>query len=140
MKGTTTIVTAMLVLTAVPALAASETVEKVTVVPPYVVTKATAGLFNQKQTSVTVSRNVGYGDLDLNTRQGQSALQSRVREAAVGVCGELDRNYGKFRDVPAKSGACVQTASADAMKQARNGGARMAMLGAIGGVKTAANQ
>ncbi len=140
MKGTMTIVTALFVLTSVPAFAAAETTEKVTVVPPYVVTKATTGLFNRKQTSITISRNVGYGDLDLNTPQGQSALQSRVREAAAGVCNELDRRYGATFNTPAKSGNCIQTASADAMMQARSGGARAAMQGGLGGVKTASNQ
>ena len=137
MKGTTTIVTALLILTPIPAFAAPEATESVTVIPPYVVTKASTGLFKNKETTVTISRNVDYGDLDLNSSQGQSALQGRVRQAAAGVCHELDRRYPESMNNPVKSGNCVRTASADAMTQIRNGGAQTAMATGSGNIRTA---
>ena len=137
MKGTPTIVTALLLLTPLPALAANETTESVTVIPPYVVAKASTGYFKDKETTVTISRNVDYGDLDLKTPQGQAALQGRVKEAAAGVCHQLDRRYPTSMNVPVKSGNCVRTAENDAMAQVRGGGAQMAMAGS-GNIRTAA--
>lgn len=131
MKGTSKYVTAMLVLTAVPAFAATplpETSENVTVVPPYTVTKASAGLFNDREGSVTVAENVGYGDLDLSTPAGENALENRVKLAAMDVCHELDRHENRFRYTPIKSGSCVDNAEHDALRQAHNGGIRTAAL------------
>lgn len=44
----------------------------------------------------TVRTTVHYGDLDLQTRAGASALYSRLSEAATHVCGDLMEPYARL--------------------------------------------
>jgi len=105
---------AILAATTAPALAQPDASEHITVPSPNVVQKTNIG--PTRTTTITVSQAVPYGDLDLRTGQGMTKLQGRVRQAAAGVCRELDRRYPK----PAYSGEtvnndCVGTATRQAM-------------------------
>lgn len=72
-------------------------------------------------TTVSVSREVAFRDLDLTTPDGRFALQERVKQAASDACRELDRR------LPARTNAiavpenrhCVQNTIADAMPRVR---------------------
>src|SRR4051812_45075439 len=98
MQATSKLATAMIVLLAAPAYAQppyvqNEGSETITVTPPYVVTKTTTGAIRDRTTSYSISRVVSYADLDLKTDSGVSNLEGRVKEAATGVCQEMDMRY-----------------------------------------------
>jgi UrcA family protein len=63
---------------------------------------------------ITLTRKVGYQDLDLTTQAGATALEKRVKDTAGEACKEIDRLY----PLSTPGGAsCVKTAVDDAMKQ-----------------------
>lgn len=72
------------------------------------------GAANAADAVVTQSLSVNYGDLDLDTREGNATLYRRLRAAALRVCGEPDarslREAGMAR-------ACYAKAMDDAVKQ-----------------------
>lgn len=56
---------------------------------------------------------VSYADLDLNSEDGQSTLQGRLKGAVRKVCGSYDsRSLKEVRD----HGACIEEASASAQR------------------------
>jgi UrcA family protein len=65
---------------------------------------------------VTLTRRVGYSDLDLKTKAGADALDKRVAEAAEATCAELDKQYPLL---PNTSADCAKTANANAMVQVK---------------------
>jgi UrcA family protein len=96
---------------------AQEASEKVTVFAPYVVKKTT----KDRVTTISVSRDVSYQDIDLTASDGQAALEARVRQAAQDVCRELDRRFITSAYVTVSSNkSCVKDAQAEAMVQVRN--------------------
>lgn len=60
------------------------------------------------------TRLVGYADLDLNTKEGQAQLNSRLRKAAKDVCGLSQRDLPSSEWESARQ--CYQKALADARK------------------------
>jgi UrcA family protein len=65
---------------------------------------------------ISLSRRVGYSDLNLATHAGAMELERRVTEAAQGACKELDKLYpltAKVGDSP----ACAKKAADAAMVQ-----------------------
>lgn len=72
---------------------------------------------------ITLSRQVGYGDLNLSTSQGQATLERRIRDVAKEACEQLDKMYpldeadsgGGYSD----NRTCVSDAEQGAMKQAK---------------------
>ena len=63
---------------------------------------------------VSMSAVVGYGDLDLRTPAGKTALDKRVSETAQTVCHELDMKYpGGTPD----ASTCAKDARTGAQKQ-----------------------
>ena len=104
----------ILAATTAPALAQPDASEHITVPAPSIVQKTNVGPTSTR--TITVSQAVAYGDLNLGTQEGMTKLQGRVKQAAAGVCRELDRRYPK----PAYTGEtvhndCVGTATRQAM-------------------------
>lgn len=64
------------------------------------------------------TRLVGYADLDLNTKEGQAQLNSRLRMAAKDVCGLSQRDLPSSEWEAARQ--CYVKAYSDARK-AKNG-------------------
>jgi UrcA family protein len=122
MKDCTKFAAAILFLsaTSIAAFAAEEASENVTVFAPYVVKKVETGPMKERTTTVTVSREVSYKDLDLATAEGRAALESRVQQMAKDVCSELNRRYPSNVYVPVSSNKnCVKDAINEAMIQVR---------------------
>jgi UrcA family protein len=65
---------------------------------------------------VTLTRRVGYGDLDLAKTAGAAELQRRVDQTARDACKEIDDRY-PFEDKQMKD--CVKVAVDKAMVQVR---------------------
>jgi UrcA family protein len=65
---------------------------------------------------VTVSRTVGYGDLNLNTNAGQYQLKKRIYDTASNLCRDLYSMYPSA-DWTSDRMACVQDAVRGAMNQ-----------------------
>ena len=113
---------ALSVLAAVtlPAFAQEEATENVTVFAPYVVKKTTSGMSKDRVTTVKVSRDVSYQDLDLTTTDGKAQLETRVKDAAADVCKELDRRFPTSVYVPVGSNKdCVKNAIAEVMAEVK---------------------
>src|ERR1700759_435798 len=109
----------LIVLTTPLALPAfgQEASENVTVFAPYVVKKTSTGMTKNRVTTVTMSRQVSYSDLDLSTADGKAAVEARVKETAANVCKQLDRRYpGQSVD---EDKNCVQEAIDEAMVSVR---------------------
>ena len=96
---------------------AQEPSENVTVFAPYVVKKTSTGMTKNRVTTVTMSRQVSFKDLDLSTAEGKAALESRVKETAANVCKELDRRYPSQSVDEDKN--CIQEAIDEAMVSVR---------------------
>lgn len=111
---------AVLAAVALPAFAASEPTEEVTVFAPYVVQKTKSGRPRRPVTTVTINRDVSYKDLDLKTAEGQATLEARAKQAAQDICAELDRRYpvGAYTSV-AENKNCVREATEEVMIQVR---------------------
>lgn len=106
----------VLIALTLPAFA-QEASENVTVFAPYVVKKTSTGMTKNRVTTVTMSRQVSYSDLDLSTAEGKAALEVRVKETAANICKQLDRRYpGQSFD---EDKNCVQEAIDEAMVSVR---------------------
>jgi len=65
---------------------------------------------------VSLTRRVGYADLNLGTRSGAQELEKRVTETAQAACKQLDTLYPlTTKDSP----ACTKKATEAAMTQVR---------------------
>jgi len=90
----------------------------VTVFAPYVVKKVYGGPPRARISTITLSRQVSYGDLDLATGPGATILVERVRGAARDICRELDRRYPRSVYVPVtREEKCAKRATEDGMMQ-----------------------
>jgi UrcA family protein len=65
---------------------------------------------------ITLTRRVGYSDLDLKSKAGADALEQRVADSAKAACEELDKHYPLMQKTSAD---CVKTANANAMVQVK---------------------
>lgn len=122
MKTTLKFAAALCVLAAVtlPAFAQEEASENVTVFAPYVVKKTTSGMPRERVTTVKMSRDVSYQDLDLSTAEGKAQLETRVKQAAADVCSELDKRYPKAIFIVVQENRnCVKNAISEAMAEAK---------------------
>jgi UrcA family protein len=63
---------------------------------------------------ITLTRRVGYSDLDLKSKAGADALEKRVAETAKAACEELDKHYPLLQKTSAD---CVKAAKKEAMVQ-----------------------
>jgi UrcA family protein len=63
------------------------TEEEVEVTAPVIRTERSGSLTQPGR--MTIVRHVGYGDLDLTTREGAGELRERVRATASGICEDL---------------------------------------------------
>ena len=95
--------------------------EQVIITSPYVVRKEAVpsnrapGLRNPEL--VSISRAVTYADLDLSKPSGVAELQTRVRNTARDVCGELSRLYPRTSGQYVYGGTdCVRKATDDGME------------------------
>jgi UrcA family protein len=126
MKGRSTIAAnfaalAVVAATAVPAFAQPQSSEQVIVPSPYAVSKTNVG--RTRTATFTMSQVVPTGDLDLGTAQGMTALEGRVKQAAAGVCREMDRRYPLPAYTPETVNMnCTGTAVRQAMAQAQGAG------------------
>ena len=98
--------------------------EQVIITSPYVVRKETVssnrapGLRNPEL--VSISRAVTYADLDLSKPSGVAELQTRVRNTARDVCGELSRLFPRTSGQYVYGGTdCVRKATDDGMEAIR---------------------
>ena len=109
----------VLAAVALPAFAQEEATENVTVFAPYVVEKTmSGGRTKDRVTTVKVSRDVSYSDLDLSTADGKAQLETRAKQAANDVCSELDKRYPKNVYIPVSSNNdCVKNAIAQVMAE-----------------------
>lgn len=108
----------VLAAVALPAFAQEEATENVTVFAPYVVEKSSTGMSKDRVTTVKVSRDVSYQDLDLKTAEGKAQLEARAKQAANDVCSELDKRYPKNVYIPVSSNNdCVKNAIAQVMAE-----------------------
>jgi UrcA family protein len=98
-----------------------EGTENVTVFAPYVVKKVqSGGRAKDRVSTVSVSRQVSYSDLDLTTSGGRDQLETRVKQMARDVCGELDRRFPKQVFIPVgENRNCVRDTTAEAMLQVK---------------------
>lgn len=105
---------ALLVTAIVPALAAPEPGEEVTIFGPYTVKTAPTG--QPRINSYSVSRDVGVKDLDLATAEGRAVAEARVKQMARDVCTELDRRFPPKMYIPQTDARdCVKDAVTEAM-------------------------
>jgi UrcA family protein len=73
-----------------------------------------------QEDTVSLSRVVKYGDLDLATAAGAHELSNRIHSTATSVCAELGWRYPIVGAVEVKErAACVRNATAGAMSQVR---------------------
>lgn len=123
MKKTLKCAAALTILAAVilPAFAAEEPTEEITVFAPFVVKKAPAGRSRYPVTQVTATQGVNFHDLDMSQPGADAKLQERVRLAAENICRTLNRRYPPRIFIPVSSNEnCVQDAITEAMVQVRN--------------------
>lgn len=87
------------------------------------------GLFglalSASQPAFAGTREVGYGDLDLSTKEGQAKLDSRLRAAAKQVCDLRSPNLQRTEFASART--CYAKALADARRAKDNLRPRTAM-------------
>jgi UrcA family protein len=65
---------------------------------------------------ITLTRRVGYSDLDLKSKAGADTLEKRVADTAKAACEELDKHYPLLQKNAAD---CVKAANAEAMVQVK---------------------
>lgn len=111
---------AILVISAAsPVYAQSEPSETVTVFAPFVVKKVQGPPAIGKRpavSTVSVSRNISYHDIDLTSDAGETTLTARVHQAAQDVCRELERRFPKTLYIPVSEDKdCAKNAEAAAM-------------------------
>lgn len=93
----------------------NDTAETVTVTAPRLPTPDHSSMAPTAYTHLSVQ--VSYHDLDLRTRSGARELRARIRDAAAGVCEELQHRFpiGMVDNPP-----CYKTAVGAAMARADN--------------------
>ncbi len=96
--------------------------EMVEVFAPYVVRREPVrprrGFNREHLEIISVSRAVSFADLDLAKAEDRTILDSRVKQAAIDACKELDRRYPKQAYVPVPiEQDCVKNATDEAMIQ-----------------------
>jgi UrcA family protein len=97
----------------------AQTVGEVTVVAPHVV-RETVGRSptGTPIEMVTLSRQVGYGDLDLTKASDVQAFKDRVNETAKQACAQIDSLYPLGMSLPDPANAnCVAEAAAGGLAQ-----------------------
>jgi len=102
-------------ITAVPA--GAQEVGEVTVTAPHIV-RETVGKSSSTGAPIEVvslSREVGYSDLDLTTPAGVAAFKARVAETAKAACTQLDNLYPMDRNIQDEN--CIRTATAGGLAQ-----------------------
>jgi UrcA family protein len=95
--------------------------EKITVQGPYTVrtemTKRSLG-GDMPEFAISVSQNVGYGDLDLSKPEDAAKLRDRVATAAKDSCRELDARFSRNVYIPVGESTprdCVRNATGQAL-------------------------
>ncbi|QUD89068.1 UrcA family protein [Phenylobacterium montanum] len=101
-----------------PAMA--QQVDEVTVTAPRVVEHRASGARNEHPATVTLSRGVGYADLNLATQAGAATLEQRIKDTASGICAQLYDIYPETLYLPNPTGQdCVAVAVDGGMTQAK---------------------
>ena len=105
-----------------PAMA-QEPIAAVTVVAPHAVHRQAGTAFGGIALFelVSLTRQVGYGDLDLSTPAGVTTFENRISDTAKQACAQLDALYPPSRDYmpdPANED-CAKKATADALARAK---------------------
>jgi UrcA family protein len=101
-----------------PAMA--QQVSEITVVAPHAVHQRTSSTPSGVAVEVvSLTRRVGYGDLDLATPSGVAAFTARIAETAKQACSQLDTLYpdSRYPADPANQD-CVKTAIDHGLAQA----------------------
>ena len=65
---------------------------------------------------LSISRPVGFSDLDLSREADYMELRARVRDTAGELCAELDARFPELRGDRDAGRECVRTATRDAMR------------------------
>ena len=65
---------------------------------------------------LSISRPVGFSDLDLSREADYIELRARVRDTAGELCAELDARFPELRGDRDADRECVRTATRDAMR------------------------
>jgi len=94
---------------------------EVVVIAPHRVTHQSGQSFHGYQSErVTLTRLVGYGDLDLTTQSGVAVLQARITETAKQSCAQLDTLYPADKELYDPANVhCVSDAVDGSMTQAK---------------------
>ncbi len=113
----------LLMTAASPVYAQPAPSENITVFAPYIVKKVqTAPAVGGRQavSTVSVSRNISYHDIDLSSDVGDLTLRGRVHQAAQDACRELELRFPKNVYIPVSEDKdCAKNAEAAAMIQVR---------------------
>ena len=94
--------------------------EEVTVDGPYTIREDAIKGFPTREllngTSVSVSRDVGYSDLDLSNPADADKLRARVKDAARDTCAHLDRRFPQWNYATDHNRFhCIKDATSDAL-------------------------
>ena len=95
--------------------------ETVMVYAPYVVKRQIVSPMASKTSStglelVSISQAVSFADLDLSDVAQVKQLESRVRQAALHACGEIERKFPRSRYIPVPENQdCIGNATSAAM-------------------------
>ena len=104
-----------------PAMAQAP-IAAVTVVAPHAVHRQAGTSFGGMPVElISLTRQVGYGDLDLTTPAGVATFEDRISDTAKQACAQLDSLYPPSRDYlpdPANQD-CAKKATADALARAK---------------------
>jgi UrcA family protein len=97
----------------------AQQIGEVTVVAPHVVRqKAGTTASGIPIEVISLSRQVGYSDLDLTTASGVGAFKNRVMETAKTACAQLDQLYPESMNPPDPSNQnCVKAATDNGLAQ-----------------------
>jgi UrcA family protein len=70
---------------------------------------------------LSISRPVGFSDLDLSREADYIELRARVRDTARDLCAELDARFSELRGDVGADRECVRTATRNAMRSVLDG-------------------
>jgi len=73
----------------------------------------------KREERLSVSRPVGYADLNPSNTADAAELERRIKETAKDVCRKATRQYPPYYIHPRDERKCVKTATDDAMMRAR---------------------
>lgn len=96
--------------------ALAEPAQDITIEASRIVKKQVRGPSVVKVEELSFSQRVDYGDLDLGTPAGMTALESRVHTAALEACGEITREYPFARPGDLR---CARAATRETMVDVR---------------------